>query len=434
MTTPTPFHSSRQPLRLLLVDDEPGVLAALQRMFKPAGYQLHSASNGAEAMAILAKHSVDVVLSDNKMPGISGADLVKYIRQFYPRVITMMLSGQSEFDIVVELLNQGLIDKFVTKPWNNANLINEVEQAAAFLRQRQNVEHSVEQRRLALTSSKVVPLRKPAELNVADDASDDNRYARESRWQRMMTQPMGLCFNPRVSLASGLITAAELWLALPQQGVVPVTTAQPTTLGHMDEESEALSDALLRASIRLASLFSRNHPTLEYLSVPVATVHWLRPSLLATLQEEMQRYNLAADKLWLEIDERLLSINADSISHTLWQLRAMGIRLVVNDFGRGYSALSRLALLPIDALKLDNSLIENVDKDVYQQARLDNIVQTCKRMKIDVIANNVAYAEILKPLRKAGVVQAQGPVYGVPMRQARFEFAMLQQPYQRKRL
>ena len=107
---------------ILLVDDEENVLSALQRALRREKYTLLIASEPAEALAILRQGQVDVVVSDHLMPNMSGLDFLKEVRTCYPDVVRIMLTGHAEVATAMEAINEGEIYRFLTKPWDDAEL------------------------------------------------------------------------------------------------------------------------------------------------------------------------------------------------------------------------------------------------------------------------------------------------------------------------
>lgn len=108
--------------RLLIVDDEPGVCNALTRIFRKESYQVVTAANATEALAVLEQHVIQVVISDYMMPGMSGADLLKQIKRDYPDTIRIMLTGHADTGAVMGAINEGAVYKFILKPWNDDDL------------------------------------------------------------------------------------------------------------------------------------------------------------------------------------------------------------------------------------------------------------------------------------------------------------------------
>ena len=115
---------------LLLVDDEPAILNSLKRMLRHSDYNILTANSGAEALETLQKNNnIQVVLTDYRMPNMTGAELLSEIKKRFSTVIGLILSGHSDHDILLEVINSGIVYKFLTKPWNNKELSNTVEQA-----------------------------------------------------------------------------------------------------------------------------------------------------------------------------------------------------------------------------------------------------------------------------------------------------------------
>ena len=117
------------PQNLLIVDDEPGILQAMQRSFRRSNFHVFTAGSAEEGLALLEKETIQVVLSDFRMPQMSGGELVRAIKQRHPDVVSMIISGYADFDSAVEVLNSGAAIKFLRKPWNNQSLLQEVDEA-----------------------------------------------------------------------------------------------------------------------------------------------------------------------------------------------------------------------------------------------------------------------------------------------------------------
>ena len=114
---------------LLLVDDEPRISAALSRMLRRDGYRILTATSGAEGLETLASNQVQVVISDQRMPGMSGTQFLDTVKQMYPDTIRMILSGFTDLEVVTESVNRGAVYKFLTKPWDDDLLREHVRDA-----------------------------------------------------------------------------------------------------------------------------------------------------------------------------------------------------------------------------------------------------------------------------------------------------------------
>ncbi|MEC4675322.1 MAG: ATPase, T2SS/T4P/T4SS family [Nitrospirota bacterium] len=107
---------------LLFVDDEPGVLKSLRRVFNEENYIIHTVSNGNEALELLDKEKIHLVISDHRMPGMTGAQLLRLIKQRWPEIIRIMLTGYADVQSIMGAVNEGAVYKFITKPWNDEDL------------------------------------------------------------------------------------------------------------------------------------------------------------------------------------------------------------------------------------------------------------------------------------------------------------------------
>ncbi|MBA5636025.1 EAL domain-containing protein [Duganella sp. LX20W] len=119
----------KQKRSLLLVDDEQNIVSALKRLLRRDDYQIYTANSGQEGLDVLAQHAVDVIVSDQRMPGMLGADFLRKAKLLYPDTIRIMLSGYTELQSVTDAVNEGAIYKFLTKPWEDELLRGHIAQA-----------------------------------------------------------------------------------------------------------------------------------------------------------------------------------------------------------------------------------------------------------------------------------------------------------------
>ncbi len=113
---------------LLCVDDEPSILKSLERCFLGEGYTVLKAESGQQGLAILQERGgkVDLMIVDQRMPQMSGDAFLKLAREKYGHLKALMLSGYADFDSMVKAFNEGEIDRFIAKPWNNQELVDMV--------------------------------------------------------------------------------------------------------------------------------------------------------------------------------------------------------------------------------------------------------------------------------------------------------------------
>lgn len=109
-------------LNLLCVDDEQGILRSLKRLLRSEPFGVLSASSGADALELLATESIQVIVADQRMPDMSGTRLLEKVKEEYPHVIRVVLSGFADVTTILESINRGEVFRYLGKPWNDEEL------------------------------------------------------------------------------------------------------------------------------------------------------------------------------------------------------------------------------------------------------------------------------------------------------------------------
>src|SRR5437016_12489278 len=118
----TPKHA------VLLVDDEPEILFSLRGLLRRE-FELYAAESGAEALEILRQHPVQVIMTDQRMPQMTGTELLRLARGNCPEAIRIVFTGYADIKAVVDAINQGQIYRYLTKPWDPDELVTVLHQA-----------------------------------------------------------------------------------------------------------------------------------------------------------------------------------------------------------------------------------------------------------------------------------------------------------------
>lgn len=116
---------------LLLVDDERPILNVLTRLLRKEPYRILTAQCGEEALEMLSREAVQVVVSDFRMPGMSGIDLLREVKQRYPNTVRVVVSGYADGRLIMDSINVGEVYRFLPKPWNDEELIVTLRQCFA---------------------------------------------------------------------------------------------------------------------------------------------------------------------------------------------------------------------------------------------------------------------------------------------------------------
>ena len=114
---------------VLCVDDEANILNALKRLLRKESYRLITCGSGREGLTLLAQNEVHIVISDQRMPEMSGSEFLRQVNERYPHIIRIILTGYTEVDTITKSINEGHIYKFFLKPWNDQHLTLEIRQA-----------------------------------------------------------------------------------------------------------------------------------------------------------------------------------------------------------------------------------------------------------------------------------------------------------------
>ena len=128
---------------ILLVDDEPEILFSLRGLLRH-DFEVHTAPGGAEALAILRQHPVHVIMTDQRMPGMTGVELLRRAREECPEAVRIVFTGYADIKAVVDAINEGQIYRYLTKPWDPGELVELLRQAC------EHYERVAERRRLLL--------------------------------------------------------------------------------------------------------------------------------------------------------------------------------------------------------------------------------------------------------------------------------------------
>jgi response regulator RpfG family c-di-GMP phosphodiesterase len=118
--------------KVLLVDDEESILNSLRRLLRGQPYEVLLATSGAQALEIMRQQSIDLVMSDARMPNMDGATLLAHIQQRYPDTIRIMLTGYADPSAIIKAINEGQIHRYISKPWHDEEMLLTLRQSLAY--------------------------------------------------------------------------------------------------------------------------------------------------------------------------------------------------------------------------------------------------------------------------------------------------------------
>ncbi len=113
---------------ILIVDDEPNILKSLRRLLIGEDYKVYMASSGVEGLTMCEEHDIHLILSDYRMPEMNGVEFLSRVKEKFPTITRIVLSGYADTVSIVEAINEGQIYKFMPKPWDDRELLHTIKQ------------------------------------------------------------------------------------------------------------------------------------------------------------------------------------------------------------------------------------------------------------------------------------------------------------------
>jgi diguanylate cyclase (GGDEF)-like protein/PAS domain S-box-containing protein len=160
---------------------------------------------------------------------------------------------------------------------------------------------------------------------------------------------------------------------------------------------------------------NHNHGALSTITINLSTRHFTHPDLLQAVQNALEESQLPPESLKLEITENVMIEHSALVLQTLAQLRELGIRLSLDDFGTGFSSLSYLKKLPVDTLKIDISFIQEIATNEEDRSLVHAIIVAAKAFSLSVTAEGVETADQLAELRELHCDHGQGSYFSDPV-------------------
>lgn len=363
--------------RVLLVDDDPAVLRAFGRTLRRAGFEVDEAADGKEAVERVHRDGFDVILSDIAMPGMSGIQLLREVREHDLHVPVVLVTGDPAVSTAVQALEYGAFH-YLTKPVGDESLVSVTEKAAQLYRMAQFKEQAA------------------ALLGNAGGLGADRAGLEASLGRALDT--LWMAYQPIVRVADHGVFGYEALLrsdepSLPHPGAV-IDAAE--RLGWLDRLGRAIRE---RASEPIA-----RSPERGMLFVNLHTTDLLDPDLWSPDAP----LSSIADQVVLEITERASLDAVKDVRQRVAMLREMGFRIAVDDLGAGYAGLTSFAQLEPEIVKLDMSLVRDIHVTPTKQKIVRSMTSLSKDMGMLVVAEGVENAEERDTLVELGCDLLQG--------------------------
>lgn len=342
---------------VLIVDDEPIVLRAWATYLENSPYKVITCLTPHEAIHHISDGNVQVVVSDIAMPEITGIELLRMVRQHDPDLPVILVTGKPALTSAAEAVEFGAF-MYLVKPVSADQLLSAVDRAARLYR-------------LAQTKRQAISL-------FGNGAIEAERVALETNFERALAG-LWIAFQPIVRVSDRTIFGYEALLRSEASSM-----AAPGPILHAAERLGAL-DRLGRAVREKAARSISTAPPPHALFVNLHPLDLLDPDL----HNNEALLSSVAGRVVLEITERSPISDVENARAIAMGLRNRGFRIAIDDLGAGYAGLSSFALLEPEFVKLDMTLIRDVDSSSVKQKLVRSMASMCKDMGLYVIAEGV---------------------------------------------
>jgi EAL domain-containing protein (putative c-di-GMP-specific phosphodiesterase class I) len=367
--------------RVLIVDDDPTLRRVCARVLGSEGWEVVVVDGGKAAIACVHAQAMpfDCVVSDVRMPEIDGFALIAAIRRHDDDLPVLLMTGDPSLDGAVRAIDSGAVS-YLSKPFDHETLAAGVARAAR--------RHGVARMRRRASST-----------------TDGELHATAARFDNALACSW-MAFQPIVDVTKNRTFAYE-------------------ALVRTDEESLQRADVLIATAERLGRIHDlgrtvRSAVARTARSVPDDVLIFVNVHGLELTDEDLFSDSCAlapiAPRIVLEITERV-GLDAVAGPARVAMLRRRGYRVAVDDLGAGYAALGALATLEPEIVKLDMSLVRDVDRHPTKRRVIGAIATLCRELGSRVVAEGVETQAELVAVREAGVELIQGFLLAKPTRE-----------------
>lgn len=370
--------------RVLVVDDDLAIRRVCARVLNYEGWEVTLAENGNNAIAELERSAqpFDCVLSDVNMPGLDGFELVLELRKLDDDIPVLLMTGDPSLNGAVRAIDCGAVS-YITKPFSNEALAAAVARAAR--------RHGVNRMRRRADSFMRT-------LLGSDPESITMRFARalECSW---------MAFQPIIDVRTRKVFAYEALLRTDEESLrrTDIFIATAERLGKIHQLGRAVRSGVARAAV--------DAPDDALLFV---NVHGLELSDESLFSADSPLAKLAP-RIVLEITERT-GLDPAAGPTRVAMLRKLGYRIAVDDLGAGYAALGALATLEPEIVKLDMSLVRDIDHHPTKRRVVAAIANLVVELGGRVVAEGVETEGERRALIDSGIDLLQGYLFAKPTR------------------
>jgi EAL domain-containing protein (putative c-di-GMP-specific phosphodiesterase class I)/CheY-like chemotaxis protein len=368
--------------RVLLVDDQEDILRAYSRWLKAGGYAVETADDGTTAADMATRSAFDVIISDISMPGMTGVEMLRAVRERDLDVPVVLMTAQPEIETAMEAVELGAL-RYLAKPVDGHLLVTVADKAVSL--------------------HKLARLKREALKLSGEGAQPGDRAALEGAFERALGG-LWLAFQPIVSTSEKRVFAYEALMrsreaALPHPGAMLSAAERLDRLPDLGRAIRSRAAAAARTMPEGALLFINLHPA-----------DFEDP----TLYSEAAPLAPFAHRVVLEVTERAALDDIHKLREKVARLRAVGYRVAVDDLGAGYAGLATFATLEPEVVKIDMSLVRDVETTRTKRTLVASLTGVCRDLGMKVVAEGVETAGERDALVELGCDLLQGYFFARP--------------------
>ena len=228
--------------------------------------------------------------------------------------------------------------------------------------------------------------------------------------------------QPKYSLKSESIVGAECLVRVNSKNKRVINTERFIYILEKDKSIIELDLYILEEACKIINRWSDNKFKLVPISVNVSRVTLIEDDTFITkLNDIINNYNIDTRLLEIEVTERVMLKDTNKIISVIKEIKDLGIKVSLDDFGSGYSSLTILKNLPIDTIKLDKLFLDKKDISEKGKIVIESIINMANRLGLEVVAEGVEHFEQAQVLKSLGCEIVQGYLYGRPTNISDFE-------------
>jgi EAL domain-containing protein (putative c-di-GMP-specific phosphodiesterase class I) len=371
--------------RILLVDDEESLVRVLARVLTNAGYDVDSAVNGEKAVELLAAKTFDAIVSDLDMPRMSGMQLLQVVRRGDLDVPVILMTGAPQLQTAMDAVSLGALS-YLTKPVDNDQL-------------KKVIDRAVRLKRVAKLKQEALLLVNHGGLGLADLTALGTAFERAMETMWLAYQPIVRVSDHSLFGYEALLRSGEA--ALPHPGAVLDAAERLGRLNELGRRVRGHAASRVGDADAGSTIFVNLHA---------------RDLLDQDLYSPRSALSLVAHRVVLEITERASLDGVSDARGKIGELRRMGFRIAIDDLGAGYSGLTSFASLEPELVKLDMSLVRDIDKSPTKEKLVRSLTELCKDLGMTVVAEGIETIQERDLLVELNCDLLQGYLLGRPER------------------